>query len=113
MKNIRAKIAYEGTAFYGWQLQLDQPTIQGTLQSVLAEIEGQPVEVAGSGRTDAGVHALGQVASFKLGNPIPMENLKMILRDLRVEFADEDLIKLAQKYGHTPMHPCTHTPIHT
>ena len=64
-------------------------TVQGLLESVLAEIEGSPVHVAGSGRTDAGVHALAQVAAFDLVNPIPVGNLRRALnrllpRDVRV-----------------------------
>ncbi|MBM3748744.1 MAG: tRNA pseudouridine(38-40) synthase TruA, partial [Acidobacteria bacterium] len=58
MRRIRITLAYDGTDFHGWQRQPDVPTIQGWLQKVLAEIEGQPVSVDGSGRTDAGVHAL-------------------------------------------------------
>jgi len=82
MRNFRVKVAYDGSEFCGWQVQPDQPTIQGALESVLAGIEGQPVAVAGSGRTDAGVHALGQVATFPLANPIPVENLQKAMNRL-------------------------------
>ena len=76
VRNIKIKLAYDGADFHGWQVQPNQSTIQGALQEVLGEIEGDPVEVHGSGRTDAGVHALGQVASFRLKNPIPVDNLQ-------------------------------------
>ena len=76
MRRIRITISYDGTEFHGWQVQPGLPTIQSTLESVVTEIEGMPVQVAGSGRTDAGVHALAQVAAFSLSNPIPVDNLR-------------------------------------
>src|SRR6266404_139765 len=89
MRRIKLIIAYDGTDFHGWQVQPGLATIQGTLESVLAEIEGARVSVAGSGRTDAGVHALAQVAAFSLANPIPLPNLRkainrLLPRDIRV-----------------------------
>lgn len=75
MRRIRIHVAYDGSNFHGWQVQPGLPTIQGTLETVLSEIEGAPVAVAGSGRTDAGVHALEQVAACSLVNPIPLFNL--------------------------------------
>jgi len=82
MRRIRITLAYDGTDFHGWQRQPDVPTIQSWLQHVLAQIEGQPVNVDGSGRTDAGVHALAQVAAFSLANPIPVENLRRAMNRL-------------------------------
>lgn len=79
VRRIRILLAYDGADFHGWQVQPGLPTIQGTLESILADLEGKPVHVAGSGRTDAGVHALAQVAAFSLENPIPPENLKRAL----------------------------------
>ncbi len=76
MRRIRLKVAYDGTGYYGWQVQPGLPTLQGTLEDVFSEIEKQPVHVAGSGRTDAGVHALEQVAAVTLVNPIPLLNLR-------------------------------------
>ncbi|MEX2264608.1 MAG: tRNA pseudouridine(38-40) synthase TruA [Bryobacteraceae bacterium] len=81
-RRIRIAIAYDGTDFHGWQVQPGLPTIQGALEDVLAAIEGQPVAVAGSGRTDAGVHALAQVAAFTLQNPIPADNLRRAMNRL-------------------------------
>jgi tRNA pseudouridine38-40 synthase len=74
-RRIRITLAYDGGGFHGWQVQPGLPTIQGTLETIVSGIEGQPVHVAGSGRTDAGVHALAQVAAFSLNNPIPLSNL--------------------------------------
>jgi tRNA pseudouridine38-40 synthase len=68
-------LAYDGTDFHGWQIQPDRPTIQGELQAALGRIAGETPLPQGSGRTDAGVHALAQVASFRLAAPIPPENL--------------------------------------
>jgi tRNA pseudouridine38-40 synthase len=82
MRRIKITLAYDGAGFHGWQIQPDLPTIQGALQQVASEIEGQHVEVAGSGRTDAGVHALAQVAAFSLENRIPPENLKKAMNRL-------------------------------
>lgn len=81
-RRIRLTVSYDGTDFHGWQIQPDLPTIQGALEAVFAEIEGAPVEVAGSGRTDAGVHALAQVAACTLANPIPVENLRRAVNRL-------------------------------
>ncbi len=76
MRRIKFTVAYDGTDFHGWQVQPGLETIQGTLERVFAEIEGSPVHVAGSGRTDAGVHALCQTAAVSLANPIPLDNLR-------------------------------------
>jgi tRNA pseudouridine38-40 synthase len=76
MRRIRITLSYDGTEFHGWQVQPGLPTVQGVLETILSEIEGSQVHVAGSGRTDAGVHALAQVAAFTLVNPIPLPNLR-------------------------------------
>jgi len=82
MRRIKTILAYDGGGFHGWQVQPGLPTIQGILEQVVSEIEGKPVPVAGSGRTDAGVHALGQVGAFTLQNPIPPPNLKRAMNRL-------------------------------
>jgi tRNA pseudouridine38-40 synthase len=82
MRRLRITLAYDGTDYHGWQVQPGLPTIQGALQTAVEEIEGRPAEVVGSGRTDAGAHALAQVAAFSLTNPIPPRNLKKALNRL-------------------------------
>jgi tRNA pseudouridine38-40 synthase len=66
MPTFRITLAYDGTDFVGWQRQATGVSIQGLLEDALGELDGRPVTVIGAGRTDAGVHALGQVASFSL-----------------------------------------------
>jgi tRNA pseudouridine38-40 synthase len=65
MRHFKLTIAYDGTDFHGWQIQADKPTIQGEIVGVLRRITQESILLHGSGRTDAGVHALGQVASFR------------------------------------------------
>jgi tRNA pseudouridine38-40 synthase len=81
-RRIRITVAYDGTDFHGWQVQPGLPTIQGVLQGIVSGIEGRPVHVAGSGRTDSGVHALAQVAAFTIDNPIPADNLRRAVNRL-------------------------------
>ena len=82
MRRIRIDLAYDGGGFHGWQVQPGLPTIQGILEEIVGGMEGKPVHVAGSGRTDAGVHALEQVAAFSIENPIPPINLKRAINRL-------------------------------
>ena len=75
MQNWKLTLTYDGTAYHGWQVQPGFATIQGELQAAIQRIVGEAPLPQGSGRTDAGVHALGQVASFALDAPIPAANL--------------------------------------
>ncbi|HXW93038.1 MAG TPA: tRNA pseudouridine(38-40) synthase TruA [Terriglobales bacterium] len=75
MRNVKLILAYDGSEFSGWQVQPRVATIQGTLASALARLTGEKVLPQGSGRTDAGVHALAQVASFSTASPIPIDHL--------------------------------------
>jgi tRNA pseudouridine38-40 synthase len=72
-------LAYDGTAFHGWQVQPGLSTVQGELAAALARVTGETTLPQGSGRTDAGVHALAQVASVALASPIPPQNLQRAL----------------------------------
>lgn len=82
MRRLRFEVAYDGTEFNGWQVQPGLPTIQGALEEVIGKMEGRPVHVAGSGRTDAGVHAFAQVAAVSLENPIPLDNFRRAVNRL-------------------------------
>jgi tRNA pseudouridine38-40 synthase len=82
MRNLKLVLAYDGTDFCGWQLQPDAPSIQGTLASAIGRVTGEKVLPQGSGRTDAGVHAQGQVASVQLASVIPAANLVIALNDV-------------------------------
>jgi tRNA pseudouridine38-40 synthase len=79
LQNWKLTLAYDGTDFQGWQVQPGLQTIQGEIQAALGRITGESPLPQGSGRTDAGVHALAQVASFPLRAPIPAENLQRAL----------------------------------
>lgn len=75
-------VSYDGTDYHGWQLQPGLPTVQGALERALGRLEGRAVRIEGSGRTDAGVHALAQVASCRLSVPIPPHGLAKALNRL-------------------------------
>lgn len=79
LENWKVTVAYDGTDYSGWQIQPGESTIQGELRAALRRVTGESPLPQGSGRTDAGVHALGQVASFALQAPIPPENLRRAL----------------------------------
>ncbi|MFA7534266.1 MAG: tRNA pseudouridine(38-40) synthase TruA, partial [Tissierellaceae bacterium] len=76
MKNIKLTIEYEGTNYSGWQIQENAISIQEVLEKALKELLKEKVTLIGSGRTDAGVHALGQVANFRTNGSIPGEKYK-------------------------------------
>lgn len=81
MKNIKLIIEYEGTAYSGWQKQDDVDTIQENIERALKKLTRENIKLIGSGRTDKGVHALGQVANFKTRSIIPGENYKYALQE--------------------------------
>ena len=95
MRNLRLDICYDGTRYRGWQrLPGREDTIQGKLETALSRILGEPIEISGSGRTDAGVHAKGQVASFHCESPMPpaeiLANLRRYLpEDIGIYFCRE------------------------
>lgn len=82
MPTLKLTVEYDGTEYHGWQVQPGMRTIQGVLQDTLAKIIGEPVHVAGAGRTDAGVHAMGQVASLRAEFKHPPETLRRALASL-------------------------------
>ena len=65
-RNIKIIVEYDGTAYAGWQIQKEQPTVQGKVVDAIKQVTGEVVSIIGAGRTDAGVHALGQTANFRI-----------------------------------------------
>src|SRR5207245_6055371 len=82
MRNLKLVLAYDGSEFSGWQVQPGAATIQGALASAIGRLTGENVLPQGSGRTDAGVHALAQVATFQTSSSIPTENWIKALNDI-------------------------------
>ena len=82
MRNLKLILSYDGSEFAGWQVQPGRATVQGTLAHAIGRLSGENVLPQGSGRTDAGVHALAQVASFPTGSRIPIENWALALNDI-------------------------------
>jgi len=94
MRNIKLTIEYDGTGYHGWQVQSNLKTVQGVMKEMIARITGERVKLIASSRTDAGVHALGQVATFKTGSSLDARSLKRALnsllpQDIRVKEVEE------------------------
>lgn len=81
MRRICLVVQYDGSAYAGFQIQPDAPTVQGELEQALGRLMGETVRVMGASRTDAGVHAQGQVVTFTTENPLPLERLPRALND--------------------------------
>ena len=94
MRNIKLTIEYDGKDFNGWQKQPNKLNIQGTIEQAIKAITGEDIELNSSGRTDAGVHALGQVANFKTNSQIPIEKFAIAInsrlkRSIAIKKAEE------------------------
>lgn len=94
MRNLKVTIRYDGTDFAGWQVQPGLPTVQGALADALERITSEPTKVTGAGRTDAGVHAIGQVANFRTSSNIATRNLErgvnsMLAPRIRIDSIEE------------------------
>ena len=94
MKKIRLRVAYDGTAYAGWQIQNNADTIEENLLRALRELLGEDVQLTGASRTDAGVHALGNVAVFETETRIPSEKIALAVNhylpeDIRVQKSEE------------------------
>ncbi|MDX6612138.1 MAG: tRNA pseudouridine38-40 synthase [Blastocatellia bacterium] len=117
--NFKLTLQYDGTDFHGWQIQNDLRTVQGELTRVLSLIEGREVVVQGSGRTDAGVHAEGQVASAQLERVITAGKLRSAIngnlkRDVRVIAAHEAADDFHARYaarGKTYLYRIVNAPV--
>lgn len=98
-RKIKLKISYDGTAYHGWAAQPGMATIHGTVSDAIEKLTGQRVELWGSSRTDAGVHALGQVAAFSIDSPVPTENfLRAINHLLPEDIAILDAIEVPETF---------------
>ena len=94
MRNIKLTIEYDGKDFNGWQKQPNKLNIQGTIEKAIEEITGETIELNASGRTDSGVHSLGQVANFKTNSLIPIEKIPIAIntklkKSIRIINAEE------------------------
>ncbi len=94
MRNIKLTIEYDGKDFNGWQKQPNKLNIQGEIERAIEEITGESINLIASGRTDAGVHSLGQVANFKTSSNIPLEKIPIAIntklkRSIRIINAEE------------------------
>ena len=95
MRNIKLIIAYDGSAYHGWQIQsAELPTVQGLLKETIQRVVRHPVVLHGTSRTDAGVHAEGQVANFSTDCEIPVDRLRLAInsrcpRDIAIRSAEE------------------------
>lgn len=104
MRNIKLTIEYDGKDFNGWQKQPSKLNIQGEIERAIGEITGEEVELNASGRTDAGVHSLGQVANFKTNSKIPIEKFPIALntklkRSIRILKAEEVEERFHSRYN--------------
>jgi tRNA pseudouridine38-40 synthase len=104
LRTLKLTIAYDGTAYAGWQFQLDRPTVQGTLEDAIAKVTGQRVRILASGRTDAGVHALGQVVGFRTDSELPPD---ILLRALNANLP-HDIAVLDVAEAPEGFHPICH-----
>lgn len=103
MRNIKLLIEYDGKDFNGWQKQPNKLNIQGEIERAIEEVTGEKVDLIASGRTDAGVHALGQVANFKIEKDIPIEKIPYALnsklkKSIRIKEAEEVSEKFHSRY---------------
>ncbi len=99
IRKIKLTIAYDGYSYHGWQVQPGHPTIEQTVEDALANLTGQKVELSGASRTDAGVSALGQVATFQIDSPIPTENFaKAITHRLPPDITIIEAVEVPQDF---------------
>ena len=104
MRNIRLTIEYDGTNYHGWQIQDSDRTVQQTLRDAIQQITGEEINLIGAGRTDAGVHAEGQVANFRSQTRISTEQLPFAInsalpRDVAVKHAEDVPLEFHARFG--------------
>ena len=104
MRNIKLTIEYDGKDYNGWQKQPNRPNIQGEIEKAIKNVTGKEVDLIGSGRTDAGVHAFGQVANFKTDFDFPIEKMatainSQLKHSIRVLKAEEVDLNFHSRYN--------------
>ena len=102
--NIRLTLAFEGTAYHGWQIQSNVPTIQGVVSEAITRVVGEPINLVGCGRTDAGTHARRYVANFRTSSKIPPSQLVRALNSL----LPQDIRILSARRVHLEFHARRH-----
>ena len=115
MKRIGLVVAYDGTNYCGWQTQPNGITVQGVLNDTLSELLGEKIETIGASRTDAGVHALGNVAVFDTNTRIPGEKISYALNqrlpeDIRIQMSEEVEPDFHPRYCDSEKTYVTHIP---
>lgn len=104
MRNIKLTIEYDGKEYNGWQKQPNKLNIQGEIERAIQNITGKQVELIGSGRTDAGVHAFGQVANFKIDSDFPIEKMAIAInsqlkKSIRIKKTEEVSSEFHSRYN--------------
>lgn len=104
MKNIKLTIEYDGKEYNGWQKQPNKLNIQGEIERAIQNITGEQVELIGTGRTDAGVHAFGQVANFKIDSDFPIEKMAIAInsqlkKSIRIKKTEEVSQEFHSRYN--------------
>ena len=104
MRNIKLVLEYDGRGFNGWQKQPNKLNIQGEIENAIFQITGEKVDLIASGRTDAGVHSLGQTANFKTNSNIPIEKMAIAInsklkRSIRIQNAEEVEERFHSRYS--------------
>jgi tRNA pseudouridine38-40 synthase len=122
MRTIRMTVAYDGTNYVGWQIQPNGESVQSAIERAILKLTGEQISVLSAGRTDSGVHALGQVVSFRTNSPIPCDGFRkglqkflepdVIIRDLQDTHADFHATYSAKKkrYRYVIHNTRTHNP---
>ena len=99
MRNIKLIIEYDGKGFNGWQKQPDRLNIQGEIEKAISEITGEKIDLIASGRTDRGVHSLGQTANFKTNSNIPIEKIPIAINSkLKKSIIIQDAEEVSEKF---------------
>ena len=99
MRNIKLIIEYDGKGFNGWQKQPDRLNIQGEIEKAISEITGEKIDLIASGRTDRGVHSLGQTANFKTNSNIPIEKIPIAINSkLKKSIIIKDAEEVSEKF---------------